>query len=120
MSNDPVAMWAGRVRVYQRPDRNDPAKLAEARRNLSEARVERAILEAMAATPPMTMEQRQRLADLLTAPSLLNRVIEVLDCPTCATAPDFRGLWRHTPSCPMGNGRAVGLRQPTTTKEETA
>lgn len=119
---DAVSLWAGRVRVLQRPDRYDPVKLAEARRNLSEARVERAILDAIAADPPLTVEQRERLAELLTEPRLLTRVIEVLHCPACLLARDFLGAWRHTPSCPTGRGRAVstrGLTRTTTTTTTT-
>ena len=38
----------------------------ESRRAVTEAKLERAVREAVAAAPPLTAEQRQRLAALLT------------------------------------------------------
>lgn len=55
---------AARVAVLSRTDR-DPAKLAEARRTLAEAQIERAIRRALAVAPPLTDIQRARLAELL-------------------------------------------------------
>ena len=75
---DPVATWAARVRNLQRADRRNPAALAEARRNLAEAKLERAIREAVDAAPPLTTEQRERLASILTGTDLPRRVAETL------------------------------------------
>lgn len=128
MQHDPVATWAGRVRVYQRSDRNEPDKLAEARRNLAEARLERAINMAIHDEYPLTAEQRERLALLLTGTDLARLVADALNTPTCSACGltrDLRGTWRHRPSCPIGHGRGEptndrpGKVSGRTTKEET-
>lgn len=43
----------------------DPVAVAEARRELTAAHVERAIQKALGAAPPLTAEQREHLAALL-------------------------------------------------------
>lgn len=48
--------------------RRDAEGVAAASRALTEAKLERHIREAVAAAPPLTDEQRERLAALLRAP----------------------------------------------------
>ncbi len=64
MSADPVLSARSRVALAARSGK--PEALTEARRNLNAAHVERAITRALAAAPPLTDEQRARLAALLT------------------------------------------------------
>lgn len=64
MSNDPVL--TARSRVAHAVRRGNAAATTEARRDLTAAHVERAIQKAMAATPPLSPAQRDRLASLLT------------------------------------------------------
>ncbi|MBA2715609.1 MAG: hypothetical protein H0U51_00850 [Propionibacteriales bacterium] len=45
----------------------DPETEAAARRELATAKIERAIREAIAAAPPLTNEQRERIASLLAS-----------------------------------------------------
>jgi hypothetical protein len=56
-----------RVAQAQRKDRPpvDPAKLEELRRDLAEARIADYIERTLAKFPPLTQEQRVRLAELL-------------------------------------------------------
>lgn len=63
-SPDPLRAAVGRVAYYSRRGES-PAKLEEAKRDLSATRLERAIQEALADVPPLSTEQRQRLAVLL-------------------------------------------------------
>lgn len=63
-TKDPVRV--ARAHVARQSRRNgDPKLLHDARLDLTEAKVERAIQEALAAAPPLTEERRQRLARLL-------------------------------------------------------
>ena len=116
------------VRVYQRNDRNEPDKLAEARRMLAEVRLERAINMAIKDEYPITREQRERLALLLTGTDLQRHALDLLaapECTACDLARDMRGTWRHRPACPIGKGRGEptydrpGRASAGTTKEET-
>lgn len=63
-SKDPVRVARARVALESRKV-GDPARLHEARRVLTAAKLERAIHEALAATPPLTLDQRTTLASLL-------------------------------------------------------
>lgn len=54
------------ARSYREDVHVTPERQAELRRNLTEAKLERAINEAVAAAPPLTDEQRARLASLLS------------------------------------------------------
>lgn len=54
------------ARSYRGDVHVTPERQAELRRNLTEAKLERAINEAVAAAPPLTDEQRARLAQLLS------------------------------------------------------
>ncbi|WP_431840840.1 hypothetical protein [Gordonia hongkongensis] len=54
-----------RVAVLSRSKSPDDPVLVEARRNLKAANIERYIGKALAAAPPLTDEQRTRLAELL-------------------------------------------------------
>lgn len=45
----------------------DPERIAAARRDLTAAKVERAVREAVAAAPPLTEEQKAKIAALLTS-----------------------------------------------------
>lgn len=45
----------------------DPDRVAEARRNLAEAKIAAAISEAIASAPPLTADQRVRLASILNS-----------------------------------------------------
>jgi len=64
-----LASAAARLSVAVRTTRGgkggDPQAVAEARRNLTEVKLERAIGQALAAAPPLTDQQRARLAALL-------------------------------------------------------
>ena len=48
---------------------NDPERIAAARRELAEAKLRRAVDEALASIPPMTGEVRANIARLLTSGS---------------------------------------------------
>lgn len=63
---DPVLTARGRLAVASRCDRDDPVTLAAARRELTAAKLERHVREAVAAAPPLTPEQRDRIASILT------------------------------------------------------
>jgi hypothetical protein len=64
MPTDPVRTASGRIAYHSRRDGN-PAKLTEARRDLAAAKLERHIREAVAAAPPLSDDQKHRLAALL-------------------------------------------------------
>lgn len=64
-SPNPVISARARVALLSRPDRGTPAKVAEARRVLTAAKLERHIREVIAGAPPLTAEVRDRLAALL-------------------------------------------------------
>lgn len=67
-AGDPVAYWAMRVALAHRKNRDgytDPAKIAEARAKLAEAKLEQAITKALHAAPPLTDEQRSKLVMLV-------------------------------------------------------
>lgn len=65
MSKDPVRVATARLAISTRWGR-DAATIAEARRDLTAAKLERAINEAVASAPPLSPAQRDRLASLLT------------------------------------------------------
>ena len=69
MSDNPVQVAVGRLAAASRRDREqDPAALAEARNALIAAKTERAIREALKPKRPyrpLSVEDRNRLADLL-------------------------------------------------------
>lgn len=66
---DPVISARNRLAgLHVGKNKPDPETVADARRRLTEAKAERAIREAVAAAPPLTDEQRHRLAALLTGP----------------------------------------------------
>ncbi|MFF3037573.1 hypothetical protein [Arthrobacter citreus] len=70
---DPVLAARSALGVACRHTRSggpDPQRVASARRNLSVARVERAIRQALADELPITPEQREQLAALLTGASV--------------------------------------------------
>jgi ABC-type branched-subunit amino acid transport system substrate-binding protein len=66
MSATPVQVATAAVARAARA--RDPEALADARRTLTAAMAEQAIRRALAAAPPLTDEQRERLAALLRAP----------------------------------------------------
>lgn len=71
-SPQPVAQAKSELAVAsksarRRPGKETAARVAEARRALTEAKLARHIAEAVAAAPPLTPEQRARLSALLRA-----------------------------------------------------
>lgn len=62
---DPVRKAGSKVALAHRYHRDNPERIAAARRELAEANIERAINRALATAPPLTAEQRDRLAALL-------------------------------------------------------
>lgn len=62
---DPVLV--ARARVANATRRGDATATAAARSELTAAKLERAINEALVATPPLNTEQHTRLASLLAA-----------------------------------------------------
>ncbi|QRY53381.1 hypothetical protein [Mycolicibacterium septicum] len=64
-STPEVISAAGKVAVLSRDYSPDDPRLMEARRRLSELRLEAHIQQAVSAAPPLTDEQRARLAELL-------------------------------------------------------
>lgn len=64
-SSDPVYSARSRLANLHVGGHPDPHQVTEARRDLSAAHVEKAIAKALAAAPPLTAEQRSRLAGLL-------------------------------------------------------
>ncbi len=65
-STDPVLSARSRVANLHRRGDCDPDLIAEAKRELNASHVERAIQRALAAAPPLSNDQRSRLASLLT------------------------------------------------------
>lgn len=64
---DPVRVASARLAYYSRQDgRGDPAKVSVARRDMAAAKLERHIQEVVDAAPPLTQQQREHLASLLT------------------------------------------------------
>ena len=61
--NNPVLAARSRMGVATR--RGDAEGVRSARRDMTEAKVERCISEALASAPPLTTAQRYRLAALL-------------------------------------------------------
>ena len=61
--NSPIAVARGAVGYWSN---RDPAKAAEARRDLAAAKLDKYIRDTIADAPPLTAEQRDRLALLLT------------------------------------------------------
>lgn len=63
---DPVRVAAGRYAIAHRRDRNvSPEEREAAHRDFAAARLERAVRETLEDAPPLTVEQRQRIARLL-------------------------------------------------------
>ncbi|WP_298992107.1 hypothetical protein [uncultured Pseudokineococcus sp.] len=62
---DPVLAARSRVANLHRARERDPGAIAEAKRDLAAAQLERAIRTALAADLPPSPEQRDRLAALL-------------------------------------------------------
>ena len=60
-----VAAARARVAALSRPDAGDDTRRAEARRDLNAAKLEAYIEKTLAAAPPLSEEQRSRLAELL-------------------------------------------------------
>ncbi len=65
-TTDPVLIARNRLAGLHVGRNPDPAAVAEARTELNAAHVERAIQRALDAAPPLTTDQRSRLAALLT------------------------------------------------------
>ena len=65
-TNDPVLHARAALARSYRSTSVTPAQRDEMRRALTAAKVERAIREAVQAAPPLTGEQRSRLARLLS------------------------------------------------------
>lgn len=64
---DPVLKARSNLAVAHRATKNTPPeRLGELRAELAAAKIERAIREAVEAAPPLTDEQRARLAAILT------------------------------------------------------
>lgn len=61
---DPVLAARGRL-AYASRKGGDPGALEAARREFKEAKLRKAIQEAVASAPPLSPEQRDRLAALL-------------------------------------------------------
>lgn len=66
MKKDPVVLAKGRLGGLLRAAEPDFEAVDQARTELTMLNCERYIQRALAATPPMTREQRKRLAALLT------------------------------------------------------
>lgn len=62
---DPVLAARSRLAGLHRRPNPDPAAVADAKRELNAAHVERAIQKALDSAPPLTDDQRARLAALL-------------------------------------------------------
>ena len=64
---DPVHSARGRLAYSSRTDivQHDPNAVSNARRELTAAKLERSVREALAAAPPLTTEQRETIARLL-------------------------------------------------------
>lgn len=67
-TQDPVVMARSRLGVAVR--RKDRDAVAEARQDLHEAKLQRAIEETLAAAPPLSPERRARLARMLSGGEL--------------------------------------------------
>lgn len=67
LSNDPVRIARSKLANACRKD--NPTAVAEARQLLTAAKAERAIREALAASPPITYARRAELAQLLVGGS---------------------------------------------------
>ena len=65
MSNDVIRARNKVARLYIGGRAPDPEAVAEARRGLAVARLERAVREAVDAAPPLTSEQREHIIALL-------------------------------------------------------
>lgn len=63
----PNPVLIARAKVARNSHSDNPVALNDARRELTEAKLERHIREVVAAAPPLTQEQRDRLAALLSA-----------------------------------------------------
>lgn len=63
---DPVIVARNKLSgMYSHGRTPEPEALAAAQRDLTEAKLERYVREALAAVPPLTDEQRARIASLL-------------------------------------------------------
>ena len=65
-TTDPVIAARNKLAGLARWGTADPNELDDARRALTEAKLERHVREALAAAPPLTDDQRSRIARLLT------------------------------------------------------
>lgn len=65
MAKDPVIAARNRLAGLHSRNNPDPAAVVEAKRELNAAHAERAIQRALDAAPPITADQRSRLAALL-------------------------------------------------------
>lgn len=63
-ASDPVRRARSTLANAHKRDAN-PARIAEARRALTAAKLERAIMEALAADPAITLERRAELVQVL-------------------------------------------------------
>ena len=65
MSTNPVLAATVRLASLHRKDPRDPAAITAARHDLTEAKLERSILEALAVKPLLPVVRRVRLAQIL-------------------------------------------------------
>ncbi len=63
---DPARVELGKLAYACRPDVGTPATRAAARRDIEAIKLERAIRRAVEAAPPLTAQQRAKLAAILT------------------------------------------------------
>jgi len=63
--NEVTRSTARLARLYQGNPTPDPEAVADARRALAEAMIEKAVREALAVAPPLTADQQARLRDCL-------------------------------------------------------
>ena len=65
-TTDPVIAARNKLASLSKWSPDDHAAINDARRALTEAKLERHVREALAAAPPLTDDQRSRIARLLT------------------------------------------------------
>lgn len=65
MSNNPVLSATARLAHAHARTKQDPAEIDQRRRELTEAKLRRAVDEALAADPALTAETRESIARLL-------------------------------------------------------
>lgn len=61
----PSPQHAAAIKVAQAHRANDPDRIAQARRELAESNIQKAIERALALPPPLSLEQVKRLSGLL-------------------------------------------------------